>query len=81
MRTKFQTETGSVYIVDADAMAWERLSTGPESGHVRTKVGALTHVPAIIVGESVALMGPPFVEGAVARAIITSRVVEILPCE
>jgi len=80
MRTKFKTETGSIYLVDTDAMTWERLSNTGVSP-IRTETGPLTEVPELVVGRSAELIGPPFVPNAVARAIITSRIVEILPCE
>jgi hypothetical protein len=77
MRTQFKTETGSLYVIDDVEMVWERLSTTEASGFARTASGPLTQVPVLTIGESAALVGPPFVEGAVARVILTSRVVEV----
>ena len=63
-------------------MTWGRFREEPDDPSaplpVRTKTGDLTKFPEIEIGKSMTLMCPPFVEGAVVRALYTSPVVEII---
>lgn len=75
---KYLVDTkNSSYILDDEAMTWERAKTSERSGYVRTDGGQLTSFPEIKIGESLILLGPPFVENAVARIVMTSLVERI----
>lgn len=73
MTIKFRTESGSVYAVDDTTKVWASTSTS-----TRSDGGDFYERSPVIMGEPVTLVCPPFVEGAVARLIHTSPVVEIL---
>lgn len=74
MKHMVWTETGSVYILDDEAMTWARVKRGPESGYIRTDGGDLVAFPEIKIGEGLALLGPPIVSQADGRIVFTSPV-------
>lgn len=59
----------SVYLLDKEAMTWERVITSAHSGNIPNEKAPLLQLPRIVVGERVAL---PDVDGL---PIWTSRVV------
>jgi hypothetical protein len=79
MPIRFRTETGSVYLVDNDAMRWQRLRTTLASGVLRSEGGPLSAPVVVEVGQAVVLLGPPFAPGLGPRVVITTAVTAVLP--
>ena len=77
MRTRFQTETGSVYELDYSNKTWKRLSRTEMSGFIRTDGGEFYGDIDITVGHRAFIFGPPIVDGAEGRIVATSMVVLI----
>jgi hypothetical protein len=74
MKHQVKTESGSVWELDDVAMTWLRVVKSEYP--VRTACGVLSSFPEIKIGEPMFMWGPPFVEGAIARMVNTSPVVE-----
>lgn len=77
MKIQFTTESGSTYIIDNEAMTWERVIPGPGSVNVRTKGGPLYLSPSAVIGYPCIIVGPPLTEGADFRYIQTTPVTSI----
>jgi hypothetical protein len=79
-RIRIRTETGSNYeIVRGErGMWWRRISATSASGPLRgSGPWPLFRWPAVRLGSSVVLVGPPYVQGTAARVVVTSRVVDV----
>lgn len=74
MKLEVKTKTGSTYILDREAMTWERTVAGAGSNGVRTKGGPLLFWPVIEVGEGVEMFGPPLDTTQDVRLVYTSDV-------
>jgi len=74
MRIEVKTKTGSVYILNKDAMTWERVVSSSKSGKIRTAGGPLLEWPIIVVGEGVEMYGPPIDPTKSLRWVYTSDV-------
>ena len=85
MKLTVTTESGSVYVLDKTKMTWERRrlreyddeEKATISHPMRTSGGKLMTWPVIEVGMGLDLICPPFIEGAIARGILTSAVTEV----
>lgn len=83
MKTRFTTESGSLYEIDSTAMTWTRLQHDhAASPYVRSESGDLKELPEIVVGKPVTMKGTAFDEVFKAlggfRLIYTSNVKEII---
>ena len=76
MKVRFQTRSGTQYLIDHDERIWYRVDN-PDSRNVRTRNGVFWDISAIEVGQPVVLTCPPFVEDAVHRRITTTPVIEV----
>lgn len=76
MKTRFWTKSGSEYLIDHDDRVWHR-EDNPASPLVRTANGVFIRISEIQEGDSVFLLCPPIVKGAVARIIRTTAVQRI----
>jgi hypothetical protein len=79
MKTKFRTESGSLYEIDYVNRTWARLQHNEAvSPFVRTPDGTFDNVPEIVVGRPVIITGPSLTPGGLFRIIQTTPVTEIL---
>jgi hypothetical protein len=77
-----RTESGSLYLIDGERwtsgaglpLTWERVEETKDSGLLRTDGGDLVNYPEIKLGQPMLLLGPPIVEWAVGRLIMTTPV-------
>jgi hypothetical protein len=79
-RIRFQTETGSVYVLnrDGERMCWHRESVTLGSGPLRSDNGILLRWPsAIELGERCELLSEP-INPPWPRLVLTSRIVALL---
>lgn len=74
MRLEVKTKAGSFYILDQEAMTWQRESA---SYRLRSRDGKLLEWPNVKVGFPMELWCPPFRKGAAIRLIFTTPVVEV----
>ncbi len=85
MKTYIKTENGSLYVIHGDYMTkgsgepltWERIESTKDSGPLRTDGGDLCDFPEYDLGEPLIMLGPPIVDSAVGRVIVTSPIVSI----
>jgi hypothetical protein len=78
-RVRFQTATGSIYVVErsGDAMSWRRESVTFASGRLRSDKGVLLEWPDIAIGQSCLLLTEP-INPPWTRRVRTSPIVKIL---
>lgn len=77
MKLTVKTQSGSTYILDSEAMTWERVVAGDGSNYVRTSGGQLTTWPTVVVGRRADLYGPPLDPTKDVRWTSTSEVLSI----
>lgn len=79
MKTRFRTETGSLYEIDFELKTWARLEQPRYQGAhpLRTMEGTYNQISEIRIDEPVVITGAPLDPAATFRGITTSRVVEI----
>lgn len=75
MKVLVLTQSGAVYILDKEAMTWER--TGVSGYELRSRSGTLLEWPTIKIGSCLELWCPAFVEGAMGRIIMSTPVVNV----
>lgn len=70
----------STYMLDDTKKTWERKTTTPSSGHLRTESGVYDSIEALKVGCPMMLWCPPLspASGAIARLIMSSNVKQIV---
>lgn len=73
-----KTLSGSIYQLDREKMRWVRVVSDSLSGSLRTNDGELLVWPEIAIGKPLVLLGPPVIDEADARAIVTSLITEII---
>jgi hypothetical protein len=73
------TESGSVYLIDFEAKTWERVSSSPESGKIRTNSGTIqnTNPLKIEVGRPIEILTDRINPLAHYRLLATSIVMAI----
>lgn len=74
MKIEVKTKTGSVYVLNKEAMTWERKVAGTGSNGVHTVGGPLLEWPIVVIGEGVEMYGPPLDPTKDVRWIYTSDV-------
>lgn len=78
---KFRTVSGSVYRVrhrNDGVLIWERLTTTPTSGAIRSEWGELVDVPEVVMGKPVTFEDTSVLTGFDKHFVVTSAVEEIL---
>lgn len=77
MKTRFRTETGSLYEIDFALKTWARLEPPRYQGAspLRTLEGSFTEISPIEVGHSVEIISAPLDLTKDFRSILTSHVV------
>lgn len=78
MITRFKTKTGSLYEYDSVSMYWRRLNKTDESGEIRNESGICNSQPNIEIDYSVWFIMDGSEPGSHTRAVVTSRVTEII---
>lgn len=78
MITRFKTITGSLYEYDSVKMEWKRLNKTEKSGDIRTESGKCIRQPHIEIDHPVWFMMEGLTHIDTGRAVVTSRVTEIL---
>jgi hypothetical protein len=76
--TRFKTRTGSLYEYDDVSMKWVRLDKTDQSGEIRTESGICIRQPHIEVDNPVWFIMEGLSAVATGRAVVTSRVTEII---
>ena len=71
------TVHGTKFHIDTINKTWARIDKTGDSGNLRDESGGYIDMRQPVIGESLKLLCPPRVEGAVMRAIITSPIKEI----
>jgi hypothetical protein len=77
MKIRFRTESNSLYLIDTDAMTWERTHTTEKSGRIRSETGKLLAQPEITIGEPAFLEDASVLPGHATHHVMTSRVMEV----
>lgn len=75
---QFKTESGTIYEINKDLMAWTRLKREEASGQTRGESGNLVRWPEIRIGERAKLFDDDIKPGHAAHCVLTSPVVEIM---
>lgn len=75
---RVETKSGSIYLLDKEAMTWHRENA---KYSLRSVSGQLLEWPEIVVGAPMHLWGPPFVPEADLRLIYTTDVVNVSEVE
>lgn len=71
------TRSGTRYRIDLEAKTWERLSSTPESGHLRTESGTFVDIQGPDLGRGMTITCPPLTPRAYVRVIYTTPVVAV----
>lgn len=77
MRTRYTTDSGSVYEIDNEQMTWTRLKQTSASGLLRSGWGPYWELDCLGVGFPLVLTCPPINPDADRRVVSTSPVVAI----
>ena len=82
-KVDLETDSGSTYHLDKEAMTWEKTTANPIATAlapqpVRTSGGRLLQWPVFEIGKEVSLVGPPLNEAADYRIITTTRIIRIV---
>lgn len=70
----FETETGSIYILDKGTMGWCRQFKTELSGAIRQEFGTLIAWPTLEVGQPAYLQDSKPLAGGMVHYVVTSRV-------